>query len=784
MGVGVGACIKHSPSRAPLPTAQDHLTGVLAAYPVDVLPGPNYVEVRPRGVHKGVVLAMIMDVLEGRDKTTHSLKSMLEANSAATTDDMGHGLEREGSNGSSGGGIGVTRPPGGSTAVHAGHHFTRLPPFAPLMSPSLTASSGGGGGGVGFSGGGGGGSSSYEVPPGRSSRDWAPRMLEFVLAIGDDAADEEMFSVVHAYNREREAELHTVFARVTPAHAVTLLGGTAPTPVASRPVVAVDEHGSESGGSGGGGGGAGGGRPGLGLAANAARAAAAASTASRVAHFGAEAGTPAVDTVGGGAGLSPASTGGDSVAAPNLMLAHGAGGHHGHPHRRTCREFTVTVGMKPSEAQYYVNDTQAVEDVLRVLARASIRAAKGGGDKVVAPSAARGGAAPVPPLASGLRVGMPLPADGSLAQLAVANQQRRLMSMPANMDRMVSGLSGAGGGGGASARVLPMRTARGGVSGAGVAMAGLLSTTSVPPVVPMTVPPPPAALAGGGGGATPPAATVLGMPRSASQARLANVQMGQRAALMSLWAMSGRSMQDMREAVGGYDAPAPGGGGGGGDVPEGVSPIAESDGGVSTPQLAGADASAPSGAGGGYDGEAGGRGDDDRDDNDDDNDDDDDSGVDSDTDDDCSAGDSGGDDGERELPRASPPDLVGITLPSDSPLAALGSRRTMSTGALASIVSRGVGGGGGMRSPPVGATGVTPLGATPVLSPTPAASPGLLNSARGGGGVASPSLAVPLSRSGSAGVIGAAAPAPAPHEQYLRHIQSNAAADDGDMIEI
>jgi hypothetical protein len=45
---------------------QDHLTGVLASYTVNVLSGHDYVEVRPKGCSKGAVLALIMERLEGR----------------------------------------------------------------------------------------------------------------------------------------------------------------------------------------------------------------------------------------------------------------------------------------------------------------------------------------------------------------------------------------------------------------------------------------------------------------------------------------------------------------------------------------------------------------------------------------------------------------------------------------------------------------------------------------------------------------------------------------------
>jgi len=44
---------------------QDHLTGVLAAYSVNVLSGQNYVEVQAEGRAKGAVLALIMNRLEG-----------------------------------------------------------------------------------------------------------------------------------------------------------------------------------------------------------------------------------------------------------------------------------------------------------------------------------------------------------------------------------------------------------------------------------------------------------------------------------------------------------------------------------------------------------------------------------------------------------------------------------------------------------------------------------------------------------------------------------------------
>lgn len=43
----------------------DHLLGVLAGAPVEVVTGHDSVEVRPRGVNKGTVAWRLMDVAEG-----------------------------------------------------------------------------------------------------------------------------------------------------------------------------------------------------------------------------------------------------------------------------------------------------------------------------------------------------------------------------------------------------------------------------------------------------------------------------------------------------------------------------------------------------------------------------------------------------------------------------------------------------------------------------------------------------------------------------------------------
>ena len=167
---------------------QDHLTGVLAAYAVNVLSGQGYVEVRPKGVHKGAVLALIMDRLEGRDRPQQQ-----------------HGP----------GAAPAAAPEGPSRDSHAGREASNDVPAAAAAAaapPALsvrrsdTADSLGNAGATAAASG---------VTPRK------PRPLEFILTIGDDLADEEMFSTVQvsvfACEEGREAHGDTAVVCATAA---------------------------------------------------------------------------------------------------------------------------------------------------------------------------------------------------------------------------------------------------------------------------------------------------------------------------------------------------------------------------------------------------------------------------------------------------------------------------------------------------------------------------------------------------------------------------------------
>ena len=264
---------------------QDHLAGVLAGYPVDVLGGHDYVEVRPKGVSKGMVLALIMDYLEGRGGGAAAGTGGgggAGAGGRAVVASGGHVPEAAGRDGGAGAararggdatpspsGVVVDRgetaasaaagrrqPEGGASAPqhHRPPHHRRirppatssaamaaassasamaassfnlgdaarpahLPPHAPAASHSHHhqhaaslqpaaahphSPTGAAAGGIGCS---------------VSSPGFVPRPLEFVLAIGDDAADEEMFATVQAYRKERIAERRSLVAAVAAAAA-------------------------------------------------------------------------------------------------------------------------------------------------------------------------------------------------------------------------------------------------------------------------------------------------------------------------------------------------------------------------------------------------------------------------------------------------------------------------------------------------------------------------------------------------------------------------------------
>lgn len=146
---------------------QDHLTGVLAAYSVNVLSGQNYVEVRPKGVHKGAVLALIMNRLEGRAPVRRQQRQKEQVVESAVAGSI---------------------PPQvvSSGTARDGAPTEDVPPsVVPLVYRSDSADS--------FNSG---ASQPTPVAPAASVIARKARPLEFILTIGDDLADEEMFSTV------------------------------------------------------------------------------------------------------------------------------------------------------------------------------------------------------------------------------------------------------------------------------------------------------------------------------------------------------------------------------------------------------------------------------------------------------------------------------------------------------------------------------------------------------------------------------------------------------------
>lgn len=268
---------------------QDHLAGVMAtaACPVDVLSGHDYVEVRPKGVSKGVVLARIMDTLEGRDAHRHhhhhrhqhnvSTSSLAaagigsgtgvgaSANAASASNAAaaptatapasgtaqqpqapaapaaltalrtgGHGLtysDSMASTASAGGRSESTEETGPGTGPHQSAFGTpthaatahsssaaaaaQRPASSPQYGSQQRRSSTSGTGAS---------SSAALQPPYRKARP-----LEFILCIGDDLADEAMFTTIVSYRKERWEEHRAILAHIGSKKAAELglAGGTA-----------------------------------------------------------------------------------------------------------------------------------------------------------------------------------------------------------------------------------------------------------------------------------------------------------------------------------------------------------------------------------------------------------------------------------------------------------------------------------------------------------------------------------------------------------------------------
>lgn len=284
---------------------QDHLTGVLAGYPVDVLSGHGYVEVRPKGVNKGAVLEIIMNKLEGKESSNSGPNTpsaagvppspMVRASSGPSPSTSG--------NGSGVGMGGVLTGPGSvdrASPVPLAGAGAAMTPSSSLNNLRRTSS--------GF------------------GRSFTGRPLEFILCVGDDQADEEMFTTVQRVRTirlsEHRAALSKLSSTAAPAPAVAPPGaaGAPASVVADEPEPArtskvagpaglqITEEGSAD---------------------------AAAATASGASPSG---------PLSGGS-----SAGGTLPAAMKSSALN--------PLSYTYYEYTVTVGKKPSAAQYFLDDT-------------------------------------------------------------------------------------------------------------------------------------------------------------------------------------------------------------------------------------------------------------------------------------------------------------------------------------------------------------------------------------------------------------------------------------------
>jgi trehalose 6-phosphate synthase/phosphatase len=303
----------------------DHLAGVLGGYPVQVLSGHGYVEVRPQGVNKGAIVDVIMRRLEGRPAVGAPPPAISSSS--------------------------PIQGPAIAGALSAESGVPRLTIAAPSDGPAVVGPR------VPHVGGG------FSLGTSPAPRALRARPLEFILCVGDDLADEEMFAVVQ---RGRAGRLGSA-----PAGQAGAAAGTAPT-----------------------------------------------------------------------ASVAPL----------------------------TYYEYTVTVGRKPSNAQYYLDDTQGCEDALRSIARVAAKSSRpppastGGTFGSSVPVLASKGeeAAPSPTVAGLLAAGgrglgglFPAPLRGA-SRLGAGSLPANLHSVGEGEEATVSaGAAGGLLGVGAHPRVLP-----------------------------------------------------------------------------------------------------------------------------------------------------------------------------------------------------------------------------------------------------------------------------------------------------------------------------------------
>ena len=249
---------------------QEHLTNATSNFnnpALDVLAGIGYVEVRPKGVNKGVVLSRIMDMIE--QKINPSKESLeFSINASRTTISASDSVES------------------GLTASSSESSISNVI-RAQISSPSYATT--------------------------------VAKPLEFILCIGDDQADEEMFAAVVS---QRRARFSTLPSANGPSSA---LPGSNPPPRQTNNIIGPEG----------------------------------AITSPKPTDDTTSVSTPSVSN------------------APSVSTSSVVTTQHSSSTPLTYYEYTVTVGKKPSGAQYFLDDTQSVEDLMKSLQRASLLKPKG-----------------------------------------------------------------------------------------------------------------------------------------------------------------------------------------------------------------------------------------------------------------------------------------------------------------------------------------------------------------------------------------------------------------------
>ena len=379
----------------------DHLTNLLKHFPVEVFQGTAYIEVRPRGVSKGAISQHFVDLLEGRVQAgqatlmeqtgTTGAGAHAETAQAAAEAAVSCKLQRRHRGkgtaaaaaaaasprtGADGAGGDTDAP---STDAMDGDTTDAGTPRAgaaglSILSPALTSRAGSESGGTG---------GKASVTPARRTK-----RVDFVLCVGDDNADESMFMMLgdrwkgllaqrgRAKERRRGplgsslafsgstgraggdtreyADGDGVDAANTPqsdnstpgdSPAVSLQGLEMPLPAPGR-------HGSR----------------GAGLSRS----------RSHGKHIGRRAQGLRASMGLGPVGFMEGSSvlRGDAAGSLASLSSAGSGGsqsQQAHKAAAMPHQYTVIVGKKPSAAQYYLDDTGAVEECLRALSKVATR---------------------------------------------------------------------------------------------------------------------------------------------------------------------------------------------------------------------------------------------------------------------------------------------------------------------------------------------------------------------------------------------------------------------------